>query len=91
MAERNLSPKARFLVDTNAVRGHASTFSTEITRYAIDVALLEYQWRLCRDHPNLDAGAKLAGAHEFVNILLNLGEAPPKTTSLDRKDNLTHA
>lgn len=77
---RNPTPKAEFLQNTAYVKNHAQLVEDERLRYSITVALQEMQRRSAAGTTPGDFNAcaashlRILGAHDFVDIWLNLAE-----------------
>jgi hypothetical protein len=76
----NPPPKIRFLTDGKRVTAHRNIFQMPQVEDSINTALLEYQ-RLLLGKSQIEmsaaatSGLKLAGALEFADILIKLGES----------------
>ena len=71
----SISPKLRYVGDTGAAAVHSDLMASPAFQRAASTALLEYQYRIARgDLAALSiSAAKLRGAQEFIDVLLNLG------------------
>jgi len=82
----NPTPKQQFVADDGRIRSHRNIMQMPQTQDSINMALLEYQ-RTLLGKPVVDGnsaatgGLKLAGAIEFVDILIKMGEAHIRTDS----------
>ena len=94
----NLSPKARFLLVKKFIADHRNMVDTDAFQRAIDCAEAQYVHRLCELAPTsisassneIAAAAcfqRIMGMHEFVGIMRNLSETPPKPVATE-SDNL---
>lgn len=70
-----LSPKQRFLGVPATAAAHSDIMASPQFQAAAAAALLEYQYRVCPVDPTvlMVSAAKLKGAQEFLNVLMNLG------------------
>jgi hypothetical protein len=93
MAERNPTPKAEFLLNKKAVDAFMEIFSKRETQLCIQTALAQYCRSVSAQDDSASPGAshfKLKGAHEFIQVLMNLGESPA-SAPIKRADNLDHS
>ncbi len=84
----NLQPKNRFQ-KTSHSKPHASLVVSDSFQIALEAALAQMQL----NQPNpvnpasaWDSGSKMAGAREFIGILLNLSEPEAETRKLPDKN-----
>lgn len=94
MPERNPSPKDEFIANKKAIDAFNDIFSRRETQLCIQTALAQHARTLTAQRviDGTTAAAnhfKLQGAHELVNILMNLGEKPISLTKAV-PDNLDH-
>jgi len=93
----NPTPKQEFLLDSKRTSAHRGTFSTPAAQDSLRVALAQYQRTLSDMYVGntLDHAAmlhlKVKGAHEFLDTLLNLAEAPKKAAQTPHLGNLKQA
>lgn len=80
----SLSPKQRFLADPKAAAAFSDIMASREFISAASIALLEFQYRVCPADPTvlMVAAAKLKGAQEFLNVLLNLGLPDERVTAV---------
>jgi hypothetical protein len=88
------TPKERFQAHDGNVAAHQRLFTSLEFELSADAAMLEYADQLTRmragdGNAAAAAGFKLAGAMEFLNVLKDLAEKPPKAQAPVR-DNLNH-
>lgn len=90
----NPPPKIRFQETRGNVSEHRELLQKVEFGRALDWALLQYQYDLCRaDLPINESGGnflKLKGAHEFVRTLYHLAESPVASVTNDIM-NLDHS
>jgi hypothetical protein len=89
----SLNYRAQFQRNETLAKAHRELVVTEAFQVAVEMALLHYQSEVNltnTDDPNANAcrNQRTLGAQQFVNILLNLAEAPPlpikkPTTGID--------
>lgn len=78
----NPSPKAEFLKSEDNCKAHRQMVENESLRHSLEVALFEMQRRAAQytESTNFNACAashlRLLGAHDFIDIFLNLAEQP---------------
>lgn len=78
-----LSPKTRFTSDKAAASAHTDLMASPQFQTAASLAMLTYQQQVVTRDPAgfTAAAAKLRGAHEFLETLLNLGlQTTPRST-----------
>ena len=74
------TPKADFIASADNVKNHHVVVENPIVRHDIEVALAEMQRRATANTPPTDFNAcasshlRMLGAHDFIEIFLNLGE-----------------
>ncbi len=95
MVNRNQAPKLRFVETRSYAEAHNQIFAMEDVRRSLDFALLQYQSVIAERALNGDVQTsallmqRLAGAEEFVSVLMNLANVPvPKKA--DVFGTLTH-
>lgn len=74
-----LSPVKDF-TESEHVRGWLDKVAAPQFQNAVKTAMLEHARRLSGD---VNAQHKLAGAHDFLDILMSLGEAKPTAQRVD--------
>lgn len=84
----NPPPKKRFMESGTRISRHREMMQSPDLRTSLDYALLEYQRRMTQPACDQIAAAahfKLAGATEFVDLLLHLAEANDPTPTPKRE------
>lgn len=88
----NPAPKSRFQESGGNISEHRDLLQGKSFERAIDWALLQYQYELCREKGDLNSSAakhlRMQGAQEFIDVLKYLAESPTremasKITNLD--------
>lgn len=78
----NPSPKSEFLKNAANLKAHHDLVENDSLRYSLNCALLEMSRRICNGAPADNMGAcaaahlRMLGAQDFVEMFLNLAEAP---------------
>lgn len=89
----NPAPKARFQESGGNISQHRDLLQNVALDRAIDCALLQYQYELCREKGDLNSSAakhlRMQGAQEFIDVLKYLAESPTREVA-NKITNLDH-
>lgn len=77
------SPKERYQEKPDQLRQWTQIMNMDGLQEAFDAALLAYSHRQSHQAgASAEVHAKITGAHELVEVFLNLGVPPPKTPTM---------
>ena len=90
----NPSPKALFRANAVKVRNHSDMIRSPVMKESMDVALLEYQFKLATNTAEQNGAAaamfKIKGALEFIDEFLRLAEAPVRKQTTPDAGKIDH-